>query len=87
MRQQRKSYPALPSIGYASPKKESGKINGLSPILVHNLDELKKLSGGNIAIIAKVGAKKKLELIKFAEEKKIRIYNLNGGKNETGKKA
>ncbi len=78
MRQQRKSYPSMPTIGYATPRKDSGKIQGLSPVLVHNLSELKALSKTQIAILAKIGAKKKLELIKFANENKIKMHNVRG---------
>ena len=83
MRLKRKSYPATVSIGYSSPKKEAGRINGKLPVLVHNVKELQKLGADNIAILARVGAKKKLEIIKFAEEKKIKIINVRGDKNET----
>ena len=84
MRLKRKSYPAVVSVGYKKSKKESGKINGKTPALIHNLKELEALSKNSIAIIAKVGAKKKLELIKKAQDLGIKIKNLaKGGKNET----
>ena len=78
MRQKRKSYPTLPTVGHKSPKIESGKINGLFPILVHNTNDLAKVGKNNIVIIAKVGAKKKLEIIKKVEEMKLKVYNLGG---------
>ncbi len=80
MRQQRKSYPSLPTVGYKKPKKVSGKISSLIPILVHNLNEMKRASKDNLIILAKVGAKKRMELIKYAEENKIKIHNLGGKK-------
>ncbi|MFH1290144.1 MAG: eL32 family ribosomal protein [Nanoarchaeota archaeon] len=76
MRLSRKSYPATVSVGYKTARKETGKIEGLIPVLVHNTKELEALSKDMIAIIAKVGAKKKLEIIKQAQEKKIKILNL-----------
>jgi len=86
MRLSRKSYPATVSVGYKTAKASSGKIDNKVPILVHNMAELKKIGKDNVAILASIGAKKKLELIKFAEEKKIKITNLNKGlKNETRK--
>jgi large subunit ribosomal protein L32e len=78
MRKQRKSYPASPTVGYKSPRKELGKINSFTPILVHNLKELKSIGKNNIPILAKIGARKKLELIKYAEENKIKIHNVGG---------
>ena len=81
MRLKRKSYPSVVSIGYKSPRKDLGKIRGKNPILVHNLNELKKSGKNSIVIIGKIGAKKKLDLIKYASENKIEIHNL-GGKNE-----
>jgi large subunit ribosomal protein L32e len=80
MRLRRKSRPASPGVGYKSPRKTIGKIGGLKPILVHNIKELDKVDARSIAIIAKVGAKKKLEMIKHAEEKKIKVSNLGGKK-------
>ena len=76
MRQQRKSYPASPAVVYRTAKKRSGKINNLKPVLVHNVKELFSLDKNSIAIIARVGAKKKLELLKHAEEKNIKILNM-----------
>jgi len=78
IRLHRFSYPPMPTVGYKSPRKEAGKIHGLIPKLVHNLRELESLSKDNIAILAKVGAKKKLELIKKADELKIKILNVGG---------
>jgi large subunit ribosomal protein L32e len=85
MRLKRRNYPAVVSVGYKSPRKELGKINGKIPVLVYNLKDLEKLGKENVAILARIGAKKKMELIKFAEDKKIKILNVAGGKNETRK--
>jgi large subunit ribosomal protein L32e len=76
MRLKRKSYPATVSIGYKTSRKELGKIEGKTPVLVYNTKDLEKLGKENVAILAKVGAKKKLEIIKHAEEKKITIINV-----------
>ena len=78
IRLKRVSYPVSPKIGYSSPRKDSGTIKGLTPILVHNVAELSSLNKKQIAIIARVGAKKKLEMMKLATEKNIQI--VNGGK-------
>ena len=75
MREYRKSYPVSPSVGYGSPRKEIGKISGKTPILVHNMNDLSKLKQEHLAIISsKVGARKRLDIIKKAQEMKIQIY-------------
>lgn len=75
IRRKRFGYPRAPTVGYGSRKDRAGTISGLVPRLVHNLKELDALTKTNIAIIARVGAKKKLELLKRAREKMIRIAN------------
>jgi large subunit ribosomal protein L32e len=85
LRNKRFGYPVMPTVGYASPKSESGLIQGLKPVLVHNLAELSTLDKKkNIAILARVGAKKKLELMKKANESGIKIYNINKEKKQNG---
>lgn len=81
MRLGRTGYPAVPKVGYRTSRKEVGKVKGLIPKLVHNLNELNALAKNEAtmaAILARVGARKKLELIKRAEELKIKILNLGG---------
>lgn len=81
MRLKRKSYPATVSIGYSSNKKLSGKIENLTPTLIKNQKDLEKATKENIIIISgKLGAKKKLEFIKQAQEKKLKILNIKENK-------
>ncbi len=82
MRERRVSYPRVVVIGYKTSKKLSGRINGLYPKLVHNTKELLKVGKDEIAIIAKVGAKNKLNMIKLAQEKNIKVLNLRGEKSK-----
>lgn len=80
MRKKRKSYPVSPSVGYKSPKNEAGKIFGLTPILISNIRELEKLNKNSAVIIArKVGARKKIEIIKKADEMNLKILNVKSG--------
>ena len=66
-----------PSIGYSSPKKVRGLTReGLKPVLVHNLNELKTLRDGEGAVIARIGLKKKIEIVKKAIEMKIKLLNV-----------
>ncbi len=76
LRKKRTSYPDTPSIGYGREKTMEGRIQGLLPVLVHNVSEMQKLTQKNIAIIARVGAKNKLEIIKKADEIKVKIANI-----------
>ncbi len=80
MRLKRRSYPASPMVGNKSPKKISGKVNGMKTMLVYNISDLEKVHKSFIPIIAKIGAKKRMELIKYAEEKGIKILNVRRSK-------
>lgn len=78
IRRKRFGYPVMPTVGYMTARKDAGKIDGLKPLLVHNLNELSQADKNSIVILARVGAKKKIELMKKAEEMKIKICNAGG---------
>lgn len=80
IRRKRFGYPLQPGVGFCSPKASSGKINNKVPMLIHNLKELSKATKNNVIIIARVGAKKKLDLLKKAAEMNLEIINLRGAK-------
>lgn len=80
IREKRKGYMKQPSIGWSSPKEIRGTINGLKPKLIHNVEELNLLKEGEIAVIGKVGKKKKIEIAKTAIAKNIALFNLNAKK-------
>src|SRR3972149_568353 len=80
MRNKMKGYPAVVSIGYKQNADARGKITGKTPKKVYNLNDLKTLGKNEIAVLGKLGRKKKLEIAKKAEEMKIKIHNLNAGK-------
>ena len=71
MREKRRGYPKIVSIGYKKSEKEKQK-----PILVNNISDLEKVKSKKV-IIGKVGRKKKIEIAKKAKEMKISIQNLN----------
>jgi len=77
MREKRKGYPAVVKIGYKQDKKLSGAINEKTPVIIMNLNDLKKIKKNEVVIIGKIGQKKKIEIAKIAKAKKIVIYNLN----------
>lgn len=77
MRDKKRGYPPLVSIGYRSKKEERGKIEKMTPIRVNNLKDLEKIKKDNIISIGRMGKKKKIELCKKAQEKGIKIYKIN----------
>lgn len=80
IRKKRMGYPVFPTVGYKGQKKKSGKISNLAPLVVYNVSGVEKASQDNILIIARVGAKKKMDIIKKAEEKNLKIFNAGGAK-------
>lgn len=83
MRKKRKSYPVQVSIGFSSPKSDTGKILGLIPLRVVSLADIAGLKKSNIAILSStLGAKKKMEAIKLLEKSGIEIFNLKVKENK-----
>lgn len=72
MRQKRGSYPKTVSIGYKNQTRKKYE-------LIHNIEELNNLKSKQ-AILARIGAKKKLEIIKLAQEKNIKLLNVKENK-------
>ncbi|MEK6819945.1 MAG: eL32 family ribosomal protein [Nanoarchaeota archaeon] len=77
LRNKRKGYSAVPSVGYSRNKKARGKIEERIPMIVYNVKDLGKIGKNGIAILGKVGRKKKLEIAKKAKEMKMKIVGLN----------
>lgn len=77
MREMRRGYPAVISVGYKKNKNLRGTLDKKTPVIVNNIFDLENLGKNEIAIIGKVGKKKRLEILKIAKEKKIEVYNFN----------
>jgi large subunit ribosomal protein L32e len=77
MREKRKGYPAVVSIGYRTEKESRGKIKNKTPKMVRNLNDLKKIKEQDIIILGKIGKKKKIDVVKMAKKNKMEIANLN----------
>jgi len=78
MRKRVKGWPRSPGIGYRSPRELMGlHPSGYEEILVHNPGEIDKVDPKRqaIRIAHTVGARKRVEISKRAEEKGIRILN------------
>jgi len=74
MRLKEKAYGKMPSIGYGADRKDKGKIDGSYVVRVESVKELEKIEGKEI-IIGKVGKRKRQEIIKKANEMKLKILN------------
>ncbi len=77
MRLNKKGYPKAMRVGYGSPTevKHLDQKSGLYPVVISNKKELEKIDikTQGILMSSTLGARKKLEIIKIAEEKKIVI--------------
>ncbi|MEM5778509.1 MAG: 50S ribosomal protein L32e [Candidatus Aenigmatarchaeota archaeon] len=68
----------LPKPGYGSPKEVKGlHPSGFEEILVFNVKDLEKINPQKqaVRIASKVGKKKRLEIMKRAEELKLKVLN------------
>ncbi|MFH1682388.1 MAG: 50S ribosomal protein L32e [Candidatus Woesearchaeota archaeon] len=79
IRQQHKGKPKLVSVGYGSPEEVKGlHLSGLKMVLVDNAKQLESLDPktDGVLISGKIGNKKRIDLIKLASEKKLKIINI-----------
>jgi len=77
MREKRRGYLAVVSIGYRTDVKDRGKMKGKNPVRVENINDMKKMKQDEIAVIGNIGKKKKIEIVRYAHEHKKEIHNLN----------
>ncbi len=61
------------SIGFRTKKKIRGLVNGLKPVLINNINDLKKIAKEEIGIIAKIGSKKRKDILDYAIKNGIRL--------------
>ena len=67
-------------IGYKNQCNERGLVLGKTPVWVYNLADLEKAGKENIIILGKIGAKKKMEIAREIEKRKLEVFNLNVAK-------
>ncbi|MEM0465223.1 MAG: eL32 family ribosomal protein [Candidatus Pacearchaeota archaeon] len=65
------------SIGYRSNKRTRNLIKGFLPKIINSIDDLKNLKKDEIAILAKLGKKKKIMIAEYSLKNNIKILNLN----------
>jgi len=78
VRKRLKGKPRMPSIGYGAPKELRGlHPSGLKEVLVHTPHELERIDPKKeaVKIASTVGRKKRIEILRKAEELKIKILN------------
>jgi len=75
LRLNRKGRMQRPKVGWGAENDVKGFVNGMEVIRVENVKEVEAVKTGQGVIIAKVGAKKKAEIIKKANEMKLTILN------------
>ena len=77
LRMHKKHKGFLPNPGYGADKDLRGlHPSGLKEVLVHNINELNSLNSSVAArIAAGVGRKKRMEIMRVAKEKSIKILN------------
>ncbi len=78
MRLQLKGYPPIVKVGYRTPSSFRGlHPSGLEPVVVHSERDLEGLEPGRhiVYIASTVGLRKRLELIRAARERGLRVAN------------
>ena len=80
MREKRKGYPAVVSIGYKKGEKRKGKTQDKKPRLIRNIKDLEGIKKSEIIILGNIGKKKKIEIVKKAKKENIQIQNINAKK-------
>lgn len=75
LRLNRKGRMQRPKIGWGADANVKDFIAGIEAVRVENIKDVEAVKAGQGILIAKVGAKKRAEIIKKANEKKITIVN------------
>ena len=86
LRLNRKGRMQRPKVGWGAENDVKGFVNGMEVIRVENVAEIENVNKGQGIIIAKVGKKKRMDMIKKANEMKLKILNRYMAKAEEEKK-
>ena len=78
IRRKRFGYPTFPTVGHKSPRATSGLIDGKKPMVVESIAGLSNVGKNNLVVISRrIGAKKRIELLKKIEEMKLDLMKTN----------
>lgn len=80
LRAKKRDVGSLPGVGYRAPREIRCRISGLMPVLIRNEKDIARLKEGEIAVLASLGLKKKIQIAKKASELNLKILNLDAGK-------
>jgi len=75
LRLNRKGRMQRPKVGWGAECEVKGFVDGLNAVRVENVAQVEAVKKGQGIIIAKVGAKKRKDIIAKANEMKIKILN------------
>jgi len=67
-------------IGFRSAKETRGMVKQMEPIIIRNIEDLKKINEKAIGILGKVGNKKRKEIAEYVLKNNVKILNLNAKK-------
>lgn len=71
-------HPVLPRVGYGKKKQQKFLIKDKIPIKVNNLNDIKKISEGNIIIISgKLGLRKKIQVLEAINKSNLPIFKID----------
>ena len=79
VRRGRRGKPSMPEVGFGSPKEVRGfNKDGFKEVIVSNVEQLSNINTKTEAAVisSTVGAKKKLDILNAAKDKKISIANI-----------
>ena len=80
IREKRKGYPIKVMVGFKKKREDRNLLENKTAVLIKNLKELRAIKKNEIAVIGKIGNKKRIEILKTAREKGIPISNINVNK-------
>lgn len=84
MRRKHVGYPVQPGIGYKQAAPVSGLIKGKKPVHITTLKDMDSLQKGQLIIInRRIGARKRVDLLKKAHELHLSVLNAGGYAHES----
>jgi len=75
IRLNRKGRSRRPKIGWGADNSEKNFVGGMEAVRIENVSDLNQVGKGRGVIVAKVGMKKRKEIIAKANEMKIKVLN------------
>lgn len=79
IRRKRFGYPTFPTVGHKTARSTSGLIEGKKPIVIENMSQLYTVTSKNIVVLSRrLGAKKRVEMLKKVQEMKLPIVKNRG---------